>query len=80
MNNLYEKLTEVFRATFEDSSIELTPKTTADDIEGWDSLSHVNLIMAVEIKFGIDFTMKETLSFANVGDLAACIERKLAAK
>jgi acyl carrier protein len=72
-----ERLTKVFRNVFEDDSIELTPKTTADDIEGWDSLSHINLIIAVEIEFGIEFKQNEIQSFANVGELLQSIENKL---
>jgi len=71
-----EILTEVFRQVFDDPEIVLTPETTADDIEGWDSLSHVNLIMAVETRFDIRFKPKEVLSFKNVGDLARCVESK----
>ena len=75
-----ETLRQVFCETFEDDQIELKPEMTSDDIEGWDSLSHVNLMMAIELRFGIEFSMKESLSFANVGALVACIERKLASR
>ncbi len=74
---VYEQLNEVFREVFDDDAIQLTPEMTADDVEGWDSLSHVNLIIAVELKFGIEFTQKEIRSFSNVGEMAACIERKI---
>ncbi len=73
----YDQLNEVFREVFDDPSIELTPETTADDIEGWDSLSHVNLIVAIETRFNIRFTQKELLTFKNVGDLEVCIARKI---
>ena len=76
--NTMDALTEVFREVFDDPEIALTAETTADDIEGWDSLSHVNLIMAVENRFDIRFKPKEILSFKNVGDLARCVESKLA--
>lgn len=72
-----DTLTEVFRQVFDDPSISLTPSTTADDVEGWDSLSHINLIMAVENRFNIRFKQKEVSSFKNVGDLARCVESKL---
>jgi len=75
--NVYENLNEVFREVFDNEEIQLTPETTSDDIEGWDSLSHVNLIIAVEMKFNIEFTQQEIRSFANVGEMAACIEKKL---
>jgi acyl carrier protein len=72
-----EALTEVFRQVFEDPGITLKPETTANDVEGWDSLSHINLMMAVENRFNIRFSQKEVISFKNVGDLARCVEGKL---
>lgn len=72
-----DTLTEVFRQVFDDPSIALTPETTADMVEGWDSLSHINLILAVENRFNIRFKQKEVMGFKNVGDLARCIEDKL---
>ncbi len=70
-------LTDVFRQVFDDPTIALKPETTANDVEGWDSLSHVNLIMAVENRFNIRFSQKEVVSFKNVGDLARCVEKKM---
>jgi acyl carrier protein len=73
-----EILTDVFRTVFDDPSIELRPDMTANDVEGWDSLSHVNLILAVELRFGIQFSQKELLTFKTVGDLMTSISRKMA--
>lgn len=73
-----DTLTEVFRMVFDDPEILLSPELTADDIDGWDSLSHVNLIRAVESRFNVRFKQKEVLSFKDVGDLLQCIENKLA--
>lgn len=73
-----ERLTMVFRQVFDDPLIELTPEMTADDVDGWDSLSHVNLLIAVELEFGIEFKQNEIQRFANVGELMQCIETKLA--
>ncbi|WP_239028058.1 acyl carrier protein [Geomonas subterranea] len=70
-------MNEVFCQVFDDEDIRITPATTADDIDGWDSLSHVNLIVAVESTFGIRFSQKEVLTFKNVGDLLACIASKV---
>jgi acyl carrier protein len=70
-------LTQVFRQVFDDPGITLAPETTADDVEGWDSLSHINLIMAVENQFNIRFNQKEVIGFKNVGDLARCVEKKI---
>ena len=74
---IQERLTKVFRQVFDDPSIELTPEMTADDVDGWDSLSHVNLLIAVELEFGIEFKQNEIQRFANVGELMRCVETKL---
>ena len=74
-----EQLNDIFRRVFDDEAIRITPDTTANDIDGWDSLSHINLITAVETMFKIRFTQKELLRQRTVGDLIADIERKLAA-
>ena len=68
-----EQLTKVFREVFGDDTITLNEQTTADQIEGWDSMSHINLIIAIEIAFGIEFTTEEIRSFNNVGDMQQCI-------
>ena len=71
-----EQLTKVFREVFGDDTITLNEQTTADQIEGWDSMSHINLIIAIEIAFGIEFTNEEIRSFNNVGDMQQCISEK----
>lgn len=75
--SVLEKLTAIFREVFDDEDIVIGPETTANDIEGWDSLSHVNLIVAVETRFNIRFSKKELLTFRHVGDLLASIESKV---
>jgi acyl carrier protein len=72
-----EKLNAIFCEVFDDEDIKIHPAMTANDVDGWDSLSHVNLIVAVESKFGIRFAQKELLTFKNVGDLTSCIDKKL---
>jgi len=72
-----ERLNAIFCTVFDDEDIVIAPETTANDIDGWDSLSHVNLIVAVEAGFAIRFNHKEVLSFKNVGDLLACIDTKV---
>ena len=74
---ILEQLNGVFREVFDDDSLSVGPATTANEVDGWDSLSHVNLIVAVEHTFSIRFSQKELLSLKNVGDLLACIEKKL---
>lgn len=71
-----EQLTGIFQMVFDDDTIRIGPEMTADDIEGWDSLSHVNLIIAVETKFKIRFSRKELLTFRNIGDLHNAIAAK----
>lgn len=74
---VFEKLNSIFQHVFDNEDIHLQPEMTASDVDGWDSLSHVNLILAVEKGFGIRFTQKEILSFKNVGDLLQTIESKV---
>lgn len=74
---IYRRLTELFRELFADDSIALTPQTTADDIEGWDSFNHISVIVAVETRFGVKMTTSEIEHLANVGALVAAIKAKL---
>lgn len=76
---LQEKLNLIFREVFDDEDIEIAPALTANDIDGWDSLSHVNLILAIESRFKIRFSQKELLTFKNVGDLLESIRTKTTA-
>jgi acyl carrier protein len=73
---VYERLTEVFRDVFDDEYIELSDKTTSDDIEDWDSLEHVNLIVAIEKEFGMKFTMGEVTGMKNVGAMVDIIAQR----
>jgi acyl carrier protein len=70
-------LTELFHDLFADDTIVLTPDTTAGDVEGWDSIKHISLIVAVEDRFGIRFGTSEIEQLANVGELLAAIRQKL---
>lgn len=70
---VYEKLNGVFRDVFDDEDITVNDATTADDIEDWDSLEHINLVVAVEKCFGIKFTMGEVTGMKNVGEMADII-------
>jgi acyl carrier protein len=73
----FEILNSIFCEVFDEEDLKITPEMTANDVEGWDSLSHVNLIVAIEAKFGIRFSQKELLSFKKVNDLLVCIENKI---
>ncbi len=72
------RLTEVFRHVFDNPALELAETTTAKDVPGWDSLTHVDLIFAVESEFGVKFTTREVMTLANVGELMAAVARKTA--
>ena len=66
---VYETLNSVFRELFDDEAIQVNDSTTAPDIDGWDSLEHINLIVAIEDEFNVKFSMGETLSMKNVGEM-----------
>lgn len=72
-NDILKRLNEVFRDVFDDDDIVVTPKTTADDIEDWDSIEHITLIGAVENEFGMKFKMGEVSGMNNVGDMLKII-------
>jgi acyl carrier protein len=73
-----ETLNQIFCMVFDDDTLQIQPEMCANDVDGWDSLSHVNLITTIEAKFNIRFTQKELLKQRNVGNLITDIERKLA--
>lgn len=76
----FEQLNSVFCRVFDDNDIKISSETTANDIDGWDSLSHVNLVVAIERHFGIKFTSSEIMRWKNVGQMQESITEKLAAK
>jgi len=73
------ELNGVFRQVFGKGIPTIASSTTADDIEDWDSLTHMMLISAVEKRFGVKFPLGELPLLQNVGDMADSIEKKLAA-
>lgn len=75
--DVYEKLNEVFQDVFDDEDISVNDYTTADDIEDWDSLEHINLVVAVEKKFSIKFNMGEVNAFKNVGEMVDIILKRI---
>ena len=74
--NTLERLQEVFRDVFDDEDIVIGEETTAEDIEGWDSLTHVVLVVAVQDEFGVKFSIAETSALKNIGDFVKLIESK----
>ena len=70
-----DELEQLFRDVFGDDTIELTEETTARDVPQWDSLGHVNLMFAIEERFGVRFRGNELAEFANVGELKRFLEQ-----
>jgi acyl carrier protein len=74
---IYSLLAGVFQAVFDDETIEVTPQLTAKDVDGWDSLTHIRLILSVEKVFKIKFTNSEITNLENVGELVALIRARV---
>ena len=75
-SQIIEEVQEIFREVLDNEDIVLANETTADDIEEWDSLTHIQLIVAIEKHFKIRFTSREILSWQNVGQLIDSIAAK----
>ncbi len=69
------KLNEIFCDVFDDEDIVLTNETTADDIEDWDSLEQINLLVAIEKQFNIKFQLADVSNLENVGAMADLVEK-----
>jgi len=74
------RLTRIFRDVFDDDELELRPDMTADDVDGWDSLRHVRLVLTVEKAFGTRFPASEVANLKNVGELVALIGKRTQAQ
>ena len=73
---IFERLNNVFRDVFDDDTISVSDNTTSKDIPDWDSLEHINLIVAVEQEFGIKFNMGEVTTMKNVGEMVEIIKER----
>lgn len=74
---IFERLNEIFVDILDLEKVDLTEETCSDDIDEWDSLSHIQLIVAIEKDFGLKFKAQEMLSWNNVGAMVDCIQSKL---
>ena len=72
---IFAQLTEIFQDVFDDDEIVLTEETTADDIEDWDSLEQINLLVAIEKQFKIKFQLADVSNLENVGAMADLVAK-----
>lgn len=71
---MLEEVQEVFRSVFDDDSLVISRASTANDVEGWDSLTHVTLLVSLEQRFGIRFKSSEVADLKDVGELIDLVE------
>lgn len=72
---ILEKIQEIFRDVLDNEDIVLSNETTADDIDEWDSLSHIQLIVSIEKAFCTKFTSNQIMNWSTVGDMVDCLEK-----
>jgi len=77
LSDFLERVRDIFREVFDKPALEIFDAMQAKDVEGWDSLNHITLIMALEESFGVKFTTREVMGFQNVGEMLACLRGKL---
>lgn len=75
--SILSQVETIFRDVLDNEDIVLTDATTANDVDDWDSLTHIQLIVAIEKYFRIKFTSREILSWNNVGEMISCIVTKM---
>ena len=71
-----DELNQIFKVLFKDNQINITEDTSADSVDGWDSITHLSLIVEVEKKFNIEITGFDVMNLKNVGDLINLIIKK----
>jgi acyl carrier protein len=76
-NEIFEEVIAIFRDVFDDEELEVVEGTSSKDIEDWDSLEHINLILAMENKFKVKFVLDEVALLNNVGEMVDLIKQKV---
>ena len=74
---LLEAVAEILRDIFDDEELSVTEETSSADVEDWDSLEQINILVAIQDRFGIQFSLDDVKGLENVGDTLDLIERKL---
>ncbi|MEA4804370.1 acyl carrier protein [Acetobacterium wieringae] len=75
--DIFDKVEVVFRDVFDDENLNISEDTNSEDIEDWDSLEHINLIVAMETVFKLKFNITEVAELKNVGEMIDLIEYKI---
>jgi acyl carrier protein len=76
-DSIIQELAPIFRDVLDQPDLELASETNASSVDGWDSLAHVNLVVAIEKKYRVKFALGELQALKNVGDMAGLIEKKV---
>ena len=74
--DMHQRLERVFKDTFSDESLALRDEMTSQDIPGWDSIHHINLMFAIESSFGMQFVGNELAELENIGELKALLAKR----
>ena len=74
---IMNKMQEIFRDVFDDESLVITEATNAEDIDEWDSLTHITILQSVQDEFGVEFSITEIDNMKNVGDMINAIKQKI---
>lgn len=74
---IFDEVQKIFQTVFDDDELVITDSTNSEDIEDWDSLEHINLVVATEKKFNLKFDIKEVGTLKDVGEMIDLIERRL---
>jgi len=74
---ILSRMTEIARSIFDDEGLILSYETTAEDVDQWDSIQNIHLILAIEESFGVRFSTSEVIDLQVVGDLVDCVSSKL---
>jgi acyl carrier protein len=75
-SDIYARLTDIFEDVFDDDSIVVTPALSAKDVDGWDSLTHIRLILTVEKAFRVKFSISEIGKMETLGDMVTLIKAR----